>query len=74
MQPGDSHGVQLIRGIGGRTRVRFAVRRLLVILTAGLLASVHPPAFAASPETVNDTVLRVLAWPGYADDDVVSAF
>ncbi|MBN3734009.1 MULTISPECIES: extracellular solute-binding protein [unclassified Burkholderia] len=74
MQPGDSHGVQLIRGIGGRTRVRFAVRRLLVILTAGLLASVLPPAFAASPETVNDNVLRVLAWPGYADDDVVSAF
>ncbi|HGL6719214.1 extracellular solute-binding protein [Burkholderia contaminans] len=74
MQPGDSHGVQLIRGIGGRTRVRFAVRRLLFILTAGLLASVLPPAFAASPETVNDNVLRVLAWPGYADDDVVSAF
>ncbi|RQS37435.1 extracellular solute-binding protein [Burkholderia sp. Bp8992] len=73
MQPGDSYGVRLIRGIGARMRARGAVRRQLVILTIGLLAPVLP-AFAASPETVNDNVLRVLAWPGYADGDVVSAF
>ncbi|MBN3832200.1 extracellular solute-binding protein [Burkholderia sp. Ac-20344] len=73
MQPGDSYGVQLIRGIGARTRVRIAVRRLLVILTAGLLAPALP-VFSASPDTVNDNVLRVLAWPGYADRDVVNAF
>ncbi|MCM2991416.1 hypothetical protein M3580_19895, partial [Bacillus safensis] len=63
----------LIRGIGAGTRARRAVRTLLVILTVGLLAPV-PPAVAASPETVNDNVLRVLAWPGYADSDIVSAF
>ncbi|ARF88482.1 spermidine/ putrescine ABC transporter periplasmic spermidine/ putrescine-binding protein PotD [Burkholderia cenocepacia] len=73
MQPGDSRGVRLIRGIGAGTRARRAVRTLLVILTVGLLAPV-PPAVAASPETVNDNVLRVLAWPGYADSDIVSAF
>ncbi|KVS34472.1 extracellular solute-binding protein [Burkholderia cepacia] len=73
MQPGDSHGVRLVRGIGARTRARGAVRRLLIILTLGLLAP-GLPAFAASPEAVNDNVLRVLAWPGYADSDVVSAF
>ncbi|RBB36166.1 spermidine/putrescine ABC transporter substrate-binding protein [Burkholderia reimsis] len=73
MQRGDSRGVRLIRGIGARTRVRIAVRRLLIILTAGLLAAALP-VLAASPETVNDNVLRVLAWPGYADSDVVSAF
>ncbi|MCW5192345.1 spermidine/putrescine ABC transporter substrate-binding protein, partial [Burkholderia cenocepacia] len=63
MQPGDSRGVRLIRGIGAGTRARRAVRTLLVILTVGLPAPV-PPAVAASPETVNDNVLRVLAWPG----------
>lgn len=73
MQPGDSHGVPLISGIGAPRRARGAVRALLVILTLGLLAPV-PPTFAASPETANDNVLRVLAWPGYADSDIVSAF
>ncbi|CAB3748198.1 spermidine/putrescine ABC transporter substrate-binding protein [Burkholderia puraquae] len=73
MQPGDSHGDRLIRGIGARTRVRIAVRRLLIILTVGLLAAALP-VFSASPEAVNDNVLRVLAWPGYADSDVVNAF
>lgn len=71
MQPGDSDGVRLIRGIGARARRRGAVLTLLIILTSGLLGL---PVFAASPETVNDNVLRVLAWPGYADSDVVSAF
>ncbi|VWC26361.1 spermidine/putrescine ABC transporter substrate-binding protein [Burkholderia aenigmatica] len=73
MQPGDSHGDRLIRGIGARTRVRIAVFGLLIILTAGLVAAALA-AFAAPPEAVNDNVLRVLAWPGYADSDVVSAF
>ncbi|WP_107313438.1 ABC transporter substrate-binding protein [Burkholderia metallica] len=73
MQPGDLRKVRLIRGIGARTRVRNAVRGLLIILTASLLAPSFA-VFAASPEAVNDNVLRVLAWPGYADSDVVSAF
>ncbi|MCA8019833.1 extracellular solute-binding protein [Burkholderia metallica] len=73
MQPGDLRKVRLIRGIGARTRVRNAVRGLLIILTASLLASAFA-VFAASPEAVNDNVLRVLAWPGYADSDIVSAF
>ncbi|MDN7929896.1 ABC transporter substrate-binding protein [Burkholderia metallica] len=73
MQPGDLRKVRLIRGIGARTRVRNAVRGLLIILTASLLAPAFA-VFAASPEAVNDNVLRVLAWPGYADSDVVSAF
>ncbi|VWB04934.1 ABC transporter substrate-binding protein [Burkholderia metallica] len=73
MQPGDLRKVRLIRGIGARMRVRNAVRGLLIILTASLLAPAFA-VFAASPEAVNDNVLRVLAWPGYADSDVVSAF
>ncbi|MCA8293015.1 extracellular solute-binding protein [Burkholderia sp. AU30198] len=73
MQPGDSHGDLLIRGIGARTRVRVAVFGLLIILMAGLVAAALA-AFAAPPEAVNDNVLRVLAWPGYADSDIVSAF
>ncbi|MCA7999464.1 ABC transporter substrate-binding protein [Burkholderia metallica] len=73
MQPGDLRKVRLIRGIGARTRVRNAVRGLLIILTASLLAPAFA-VFAASPEAVNDNVLRVLAWPGYADSDIVSAF
>ncbi|AKM03824.1 extracellular solute-binding protein [Burkholderia pyrrocinia] len=73
MQPGDSYGVRLIRGIGARACARGAVRRLFVILILGLLAP-DLSAFADSPETVYDNVLRVLAWPGYADRDVVSAF
>ncbi|HIH2751131.1 extracellular solute-binding protein [Burkholderia aenigmatica] len=73
MQPGDSHGDLLIRGIGARTRVRVVVFGLLIILMAGLIAAALA-AFAAPPEAVNDNVLRVLAWPGYADSDIVSAF
>jgi putative spermidine/putrescine transport system substrate-binding protein len=30
--------------------------------------------FATAPAMAEDTVLRVLAWPGYADPDVVKAF
>ncbi|RQZ65034.1 extracellular solute-binding protein [Burkholderia sp. Bp9004] len=71
MQSGHSYGVPLIRGIGARERGLRAVRRLLVLLALGVSCV---PALAASPETVNDNVLRVLAWPGYADNDVVNAF
>ncbi|KML47452.1 spermidine/putrescine ABC transporter substrate-binding protein [Burkholderia cepacia] len=71
MQPGDSGGVRLIRGIGAHARRRSGVFTLLITLTLGLLGR---PVFAASPETVNDNVLRVLAWSGYADSDVVGAF
>ncbi|WP_063551808.1 extracellular solute-binding protein [Burkholderia territorii] len=71
MHTGNSGEDRLIRGIGVRRRARRAVCRWLVILTLGLQGV---PARAASPETVNDSVLRVLAWPGYADNDVVNAF
>jgi putative spermidine/putrescine transport system substrate-binding protein len=40
---------------------------LLVLLVGGSL-------FAAAPATAGESVLRVLAWPGYADPDVVKAF
>ncbi|RQR41409.1 MULTISPECIES: extracellular solute-binding protein [unclassified Burkholderia] len=71
MQSGHSYGVPFIWGIGARRRGHRAARRLLALLT---LSALVLPAFAASPETVGDTVLRVLAWPGYADNDVVNAF
>ncbi|NIF39459.1 extracellular solute-binding protein [Burkholderia sp. Tr-862] len=71
MHTGNSDGDRLISRIGARRRARRAVCRLLVVLTLGLPGL---PANAASPETVSDNVLRVLAWPGYADSDVVNAF
>ncbi|EDT39969.1 ABC transporter substrate-binding protein [Burkholderia ambifaria] len=71
MHTGNSDGDRLISGIGARRRARRAVCRLLVALTLGLPGL---PACATSPETAGDNVLRVLAWPGYADSDVVNAF
>jgi len=47
------------------------VCRLLVVVSLGLPGLA---ACVASPETASDDVLRVLAWPGYADNDVVNAF
>ena len=40
---------------------------LLALLVCGSL-------FATAPATAGENVLRVLAWPGYADPDVVKAF
>ncbi|KVQ53364.1 spermidine/putrescine ABC transporter substrate-binding protein [Burkholderia territorii] len=71
MHTGNSGEDRLIRGIGMRRHARRAVCRSLVILTLGLQCL---PACAAPPEAVNDSVLRILAWPGYADNDVVNAF
>lgn len=71
MQTGNSNENRLIWGIGARRRARRAACRWLVVLTLGLQGL---PACAADPETVSDSVLRVLAWPGYADNDVVNAF
>lgn len=71
MHTGNSGEDRLIRGIGAHRRARRVVCRWLVILTLGLQGLL---ACAASPETVSDNVLRVLAWPGYADNDVVNAF
>ncbi|MBN3818872.1 extracellular solute-binding protein [Paraburkholderia sp. Se-20369] len=71
MQPGDSQSIRLIRGIGAGWRgVNVALRGFLILLTLSLSCS---PGVAA-PESANENVLRVLAWPGYADSDVVSAF
>ncbi|MXN77817.1 extracellular solute-binding protein [Burkholderia sp. 4701] len=71
MQPGDSETLRLIRGIGAGWRgVNVALRRILILFALSLSCS---PGFAA-PESANENVLRVLAWPGYADSDVVSAF
>jgi len=44
---------------------------LLVVVSLGLP---RLAACAASQEAASDDVLRVLAWPGYADNDVVNAF
>ncbi|OJA87693.1 ABC transporter substrate-binding protein [Burkholderia ubonensis] len=71
MQPGVADTVRLFRGIGAGWRgVNVALRTILVILTLGVAC----PAGFAAPESANESVLRVLAWPGYADNDVVSAF
>jgi putative spermidine/putrescine transport system substrate-binding protein len=71
MQPGDSDFVRLFRGFGASWRgVNVSSHRVLVIFTLSLLSA----AGVASPESASDNVLRVLAWPGYADSDVVSAF
>ncbi|KWE30950.1 extracellular solute-binding protein [Burkholderia territorii] len=71
MHTGNSGEDRLIRGIGMRRHARRAVCRSLVILTLGLQCL---QACAAPPEAVNDSVLRILAWPGYADNDVINAF
>ncbi|RQR54732.1 extracellular solute-binding protein [Burkholderia sp. Bp9126] len=71
MQPGDSETLRLIRGIGAGWRgVNVALRRILILFVLSLSCS---PGIAA-PESASENVLRVLAWPGYADSDVVSAF
>jgi putative spermidine/putrescine transport system substrate-binding protein len=46
------------------------VRRLLCLITYLLSALIFPTAMAAE----TDSVLRVLAWPGYADADLVREF
>ncbi|MGU7768556.1 extracellular solute-binding protein [Burkholderia sp. MR1-5-21] len=71
MQPCDADTVRLIRGIGAGWRgVNVTLRKILVVLASGLLCM----SGVAAQESANDNVLRVLAWPGYADSDVVSAF
>lgn len=71
MQPGDSETLRFIRGIGAGWRgVNVALRWILILFALSLSCS---PGIAA-PESANENVLRVLAWPGYADSDVVSAF
>ncbi|EMH2960179.1 extracellular solute-binding protein [Burkholderia multivorans] len=71
MQPSDSSGDPLISRIGVRSPERGAARRMFVKLALGLLC---PPIVAFSAEAANRNVLRVLAWPGYADRDAVAAF
>ncbi|MGR3906430.1 extracellular solute-binding protein [Burkholderia sp. SR8] len=71
MHTGNSGGDRLIGDIGACRRARRVACRLFVVLALGLPGL---SARAASPETISDTVLRVLAWPGYADTDVVNAF
>ncbi|QTO46620.1 extracellular solute-binding protein [Burkholderia latens] len=71
MHSGNSDGDRLLIDIRACRRARRAVCGLLVVFALGLSGE---SACAASPETNTDTVLRVLAWPGYADTDVVNAF
>ena len=52
---------------GGRDEILRAARTLAARMAAGLGAVLPGPAQAA-------TVLRVLAWPGYADADFVAVF
>lgn len=71
MQPGDSDPVRLFRGFGACWRgVNVALRRILILSALCVMCT----AGAAAPESASENVLRVLAWPGYADGDVVSAF
>ncbi len=66
-----SEALRLFRGLGAaRHVVNAAARVVLMLLALGLLSS---PADLAA-QSSNENVLRVLAWPGYADDDVVNAF
>ncbi|WP_175689909.1 ABC transporter substrate-binding protein [Burkholderia anthina] len=74
MQPGNTDEERLGRGIGARRRVRRGLRRLFVVVALGAFCV---PAWAASATSAGmaaDSILRVLAWPGYADQDVVNAF
>ncbi|CAN0625911.1 conserved protein of unknown function [Burkholderia multivorans] len=66
-----SEALRLFRGFGAARRaVDAAVRAILMILALGVMSS--PGDLAA--QSSNENVLRVLAWPGYADDDVVNVF
>ncbi|WP_396332696.1 extracellular solute-binding protein [Burkholderia anthina] len=74
MQPGNTDGELLGRGIGTRSRVRRVLRRLFVMVALGAFCVPAWAASAASAGMAADSILRVLAWPGYADQDVVDAF
>ncbi|MBY4867812.1 extracellular solute-binding protein [Burkholderia sp. Bp9017] len=74
MQPGNKDGEPSIRGIGARRRVRRVLRRLFVVVALGAFCVPALAASAASAGMAADSILRVLAWPGYADQDVVDAF
>nr|WP_175798922.1 extracellular solute-binding protein [Burkholderia anthina] len=74
MQPGNTDGELLGRGIGTRSRVRRVLRRLFVTVALGAFCVPAWAASAASAGMAADSILRVLAWPGYADQDVVDAF
>lgn len=66
-----SEALRLSRGFGTAWHVvHAAVRAILMVLALGVMSS--PGDLAA--QSSNENVLRVLAWPGYADDDVVNAF
>ncbi|AXK63872.1 extracellular solute-binding protein [Burkholderia sp. IDO3] len=74
MQPGNTDEEPLGRGGGARRRVRRGLRRLLVVAVLGAFCVPAAAASAASAGMAADSLLRVLAWPGYADQDVVDAF
>ena len=74
MQPGNTDGERLGKGFGARRRVRRVVRRLFVVVALGAFCVPAWAASAASAGMAADSILRVLAWPGYADQDVVNAF
>jgi putative spermidine/putrescine transport system substrate-binding protein len=63
--------LRFIRGWG----LRLCAGGVVAILIFTLLSSGrHGPEVHADPGPSHPAVLRVLAWPGYADNDVVSAF
>ncbi|HDR9082207.1 TPA: extracellular solute-binding protein [Burkholderia vietnamiensis] len=75
MHSGNAGGDRLIRGIGVGQHVRWhACRVVCRLFVTALLCLPGGRVFAASVEAAGDNVLRVLAWPGYADHDVVNAF
>ncbi|WP_269501012.1 extracellular solute-binding protein [Burkholderia sp. IMCC1007] len=74
MQAGNLYGEPLVTVTGVRRRARRVLRRLLLVATLGACCVPAWAATAASAGSAADTILRVLAWPGYADQDVVDAF
>jgi putative spermidine/putrescine transport system substrate-binding protein len=64
--------------ISGAYGVQGELLRLALFACASLLPALWLPLLALGPATPavagENTVLRVLAWPGYADSDVVKAF
>ena len=56
------------------TRYRRPIRAWVLQLLKALVLLVLPMALAAQVQTQAQGVLRVLAWPGYADPDLVKVF
>jgi putative spermidine/putrescine transport system substrate-binding protein len=63
--------VKVLRRPGFLRVLKAGLRTLLFCMVAGCLVGL---SVSATPAQAGEKVLRVLAWPGYADDDVVKKF